>query len=104
MPKKDKETNKLASVSVISPPIPAKSFKKVVEISRFFKKKIDNKGKKSYAQVLSFNFNTTRETLKIKKVFPNLQNKKIKNIQKIISGENKPKPKLNITTKGLLRK
>jgi len=45
MPKKDKETDKLASVSVISSPILAKSSKKVIEISRFFKKKIDNKGK-----------------------------------------------------------
>ena len=49
MSKKDRETDKLASVSVISPPILAKSSKKVIEISRFFKKKIDNKGKKSYA-------------------------------------------------------
>ena len=33
--------------------------------------------------------------------FPNLQNKKIEVIQKIISGQNKPKSKINITTKGL---
>jgi len=48
--------------------------------------------------------NITRETLKIKETFPNLQNKKIKNIQKIIRDENKPKPKFNMTTKGLSRK
>jgi len=45
MPKKGKETDKLASVSVITPPISAKSPKEVVKISRFFKKKIDNKEK-----------------------------------------------------------
>jgi len=52
----------------------------------------------------STNTNIARETLKIKEAFPNLQNKKIKNIQKIISGENNPKLKLNMTTKGSSRK
>jgi len=42
--------------------------------------------------------------LKIKEVFSNLQNKKIKNIQKIIRSEDKPKPKFNMTMKGLSRK
>ena len=37
-------------------------------------------------------------------MFSNLQNKKIKNIQKVISEENKLKLKLNMTIKGLLRK
>jgi len=41
-----------------------------------------------------------REILKIKKAFPNLQNKKIELIQKIISGKGKPKPCINMTTKG----
>jgi len=36
--------------------------------------------------------------LKIKEAFPNLQNKKIEVVQKIISGQNKPKLKINITT------
>jgi len=40
-----------------------------------------------------------RETFKIKEMFLNLQNKKIENIQKIISSKTKSKPKLNITTK-----
>ena len=52
-----------------------------------------------YAQASSANTNTARETLKIKEVFPNLQNKKIENIQKIISDGGKTKPQLNITTK-----
>ena len=42
--------------------------------------------------------------LKIKKAFPNLKNQKIENIQKIISTENKAKPKISITIKDLLRK
>ena len=41
-------------------------------------------------------------TLKIKKAFLNLPNKKIDTIQKVVNGINdKPKPRLNITTKGL---
>lgn len=46
----------------------------------------------------SANTNTARE---IKEAFSNLQ---IENIQKIISGESKPKLKLNMTTKGPSRK
>jgi len=42
--------------------------------------------------------------LKIKEAFPSLQNKKIKLIQKIISGEGKLKPCINITIKGPSRK
>ena len=42
--------------------------------------------------------------MKIKKVFSNLQNKKIENIQKIIRSEDKPKPKFNMTMKRLSRK
>jgi len=71
---------------------------------KYFKKTLDNKGKKLYTQVSSTNTNTARETLKIKKVFPSLQNKKIENIQKIISDESKPKLKLNMTTKRPSRK
>ena len=56
-----------------------------------------------YAQVLQ-SVNNTREVLKIKKAFLNLKAKKIKNIQKIIKGNSKPKPKLNMTTKGPSRK
>ena len=43
--------------------------------------------------------NIAREILKIKKAFPNLQNKKIELIQKIISGKSKPKPYINMTIK-----
>ena len=95
--------DKPASISTLPSLILAKFPKKVVEILKFFKKNPNNK-EKLYAQVLSTNSNTTRETLKIKKAFPNLYNKKIENIQKIISGKSKPKPRLNITIKGLSRK
>ena len=91
-PKKGKDIDKPAAVFVLSPSILAKFSKEVVKISKFFKKNLDNKGKKSYVQVSFANTNTARETLKIKEVFPNLQNKKIENIQKIISGDSKTKP------------
>jgi len=97
--------NKPAFISRLSSPIPVKSPKEIDKISKYFKKNIEKKDqKKLYAQASSFSTNSTRETLKIKEAFPNLQNKKIENIQKIIRGENKPKPKFNMTTKELLRK
>jgi len=43
--------------------------------------------------------NIAKETLKIKKAFPSLQNKKIEQVQKIISSDSKPKPHINMTTK-----
>ena len=54
--------------------------------------------------MLSFSSNVVRETFKIKKMFPNLQNKKIENIQNIISSKTKSKLKLNMTTKEPSRK
>lgn len=98
---KSNNTDKAATVSTLLPPILAKSPKEVVEISKFFKKNSSTQEKKSYAQVLSQSINTARDTLRIKEAFLNLQNKKFKNIQKIISNENKPKPYLNMITKRL---
>jgi len=80
--KKGKNSIKLASISHLSHLIPAKSPKEVNEISKFFKKNTENKGEKSYAQTLSFSSNTARETLKIKEMFPKLQNKKSKTFRK----------------------
>ena len=107
-----KGKNKVNSpyVSVLPSPIPAKLPKKVNEISKFFKKNHSpNVNKKSYAQVSSNGSNSNgtnmaRETLKIKKAFPSLHNKKIKQIQKIISGITNLKPHINMTTKGPLHK
>ena len=96
--------DKSTSISKLPSQIPVKLPKKVNEISKFFKKNNDKKEqKKLYAQALT-SLNITREVLKIKEMFPNLQTKKIENIQKIISGKGKTKPRLNMTTKGLLRK
>jgi len=52
----------------------------------------------------SIPINNTRKVLKIKENFPNLQAKKIKNIQKIINNNGKIKLRLHMTTKELLRK
>jgi len=49
--------------------------------------------------------NITRERLKIKETFPNLPNKKIEEIQKVINSSNeKIKLKINMTIRGLSRK
>ena len=101
----EKNINKLASIIRIPPLIPAKSPKKVNEIVKYFKKNDQSKEKtRSHAQVISSLSNNTREVLKIKETFPNLQTNKIDNIQRIIKGDGKPKPKLNMTTKRLSRK
>ena len=102
--KGSKSDNKLATVSRLPLPIPAKLPKVVKNIAKFFKKNEKSKEKetprKSYTQA-SLLDNNTREVLKIKEAFSNLQEIKIENIQKIINGGNKPKPKLNMTTKRL---
>ena len=109
---KGKEVVKRTFVSAILPSIPAKSPKEVKEISKFFKKIEKPTMNKSYAQALSLKLksntvssNIAMNTLKIKKAFPNLPNKKIDTIQKVInSSSDKSKPRLNITTKGPLHK
>ena len=58
---------------------------------------------KLYTQALS-SLSNTKEILKIKEIFLNLQAKKIENIQKIINNDGKLKQKLNITMKSLSRK
>lgn len=102
---KAKESNISHSSYVLILPssILAKSAKEVNKISKYFKKQqFVNQGPKLYVQVSARQTNPTniaRETLKIKEAFPKLQNKKIEIVQKIINGQNKPKPKINITTK-----
>lgn len=51
-PKKGKNIDKLAAVSVLPPPILAKSPKEVVKISKIFKKNPDNKGKIVYLSII----------------------------------------------------
>ena len=100
--KSSKSFDILATINKISPFIPAKLPKEINKISKYFKKNQQSGRKKetnkSYAQT-STPANSTREALKIKETFPNLPTKKIKNIQKVINGRGKTKPKLHMTTK-----
>jgi len=103
--KSDKLTNKPISFVKLSLLIFAKTSKKVMEISKFFKKgtKLTEKKdtKKLYTQALS---PKTSKILKIKETFLKLPANKIDNIHKIIKSDSKSKPKLNIMTKGFSRK
>jgi len=109
---KGKEVVKPTFVSAILPPILAKSPKEVKKISKFFKKIEKPTMNKLYVQASSsklksntISSNIAMNTLKIKEAFLNLPNKKIDTIQKVVnSSSNKPKPKLNMTTKGPLYK
>jgi len=88
-------------------PISTNLPKEIKEISKYFKTTKQSKNTKShnisYAQVSKGN-NNTKDVLKIKEIFPNLQANKIENIQKIIRDDGKPKPKIIMTIKGLSRK
>jgi len=80
-----KSTNKPVSIKRMPPLIPAKSPKEIKEISKYFKttKQLNNIKSHNmlYAQA-SKGDNNTRDILKIKETFPNLQANKIENIQK----------------------
>ena len=106
---KGKDIPKPTFVSFIPSLILAKSPKEVKEISKFFNKIKKPTMKKLYVQVLTpkpyssnKSSNIAMNTLKIKKTFPNLPNKKIDSIHKVINSSNdKAKLRLNMTTKGL---
>ena len=81
-------------------------------ISKYFQNKkplIENKKKegsnptKSYAQASKLP-TTMSDTLKIKEAFPTLNTKKIDQVNNIIKGNPKLKPKIQMTTKGPSRK
>ena len=108
-----KDGDKPASINKLLPLILAKIPKKINEITKFFKKDSQSKEKtmnklkektKLYAQTLNSLINNTREVLKIKETFFNLQTNKIENIQKIIKENSKPRSKINIVMKEPLRK
>ena len=110
---KSKEIVKPTLISSISSPISAKLQKEVNELSKYFKKNTNSQQKKLYVNTTSLlkqpspvtPKNIVREILKIKKTFPNLPNKKIEEMQKVIIGsKDKVKLKINITTKGPSRK
>lgn len=101
--------SKLVPINIkrISPPIPTKSSKKVNQISKYFKNlkltPVVKSNPKSYAQA-SKPISHIEEVIKIKNTFPILSAKKINQIQNIIKGRPKPKPQIQMTTKGLFRK
>ena len=110
---KEKKIAKLTFMSFLPSSILAKSLKEINKLSKYFKKNINAPQKKLYVQASSSSkqtnsfstSNITMKTLKIKETFPNLLNKKIDLVQKIINSSNvKPKPKINMTTKGLSHK
>lgn len=104
---KDKEMVKATYISSLLSSILAKLPKEVNKILKFFKKNLNESQKKSYTQVSakSSTTNIVMEDLKIKETFSYLQNKKIDQVQKIISSDNnKPRPHINITTKDLSHK
>ena len=110
---KEKEIVKPTFISPLSSPILAKLQKEVNELLKYFKKNTNILQKKLYVQASlsskqsdsSSTINIAIETLKIKEAFPNLPNKKIELVQKVInSSKNKPKLKINMTTKGLLQR
>ena len=95
------------------PPLPVKSKREVNIISKYFQNKkpsaenknpVRNKNSTiSYAQATKPSANTS-EVLKIKETFPALNAKKIDQINNIVKGNSKPKPQIQMTTKGPSRK
>ena len=95
------------------PPLPAKSKKEINTISKYFhprktsssntvKPPRDQTGK-SYAQA-SKTSTSTSDVLKIKETFPALNANKIDQVNDIVHGQTKPKPRIRTTTKGPSRK
>ena len=110
---KEKDTAKPMFISLAPSPILAKTQKEVNENLKYFKKNSNPQQKKSYANATSLSTQqglpvlkkTVKETLKIKETFLNLSNNKIEQVQKVINGpNNKTKPKVAMTTKGLSQK
>ena len=67
------------------------------------KKKEGSNSTKSYTQA-SKSPATTSDVLKIKEAFPALNTKKIDQVNNIVKGNPKLKPKIQMTTKGLSKK
>jgi len=112
-----KDTPKSTPISINKapslPPLPAKSKKEINTISKYFHSKkssinsnvrsSNTQTGKSYAQA-SKTSATTSDILKIKEMFPILNANKINQINSIVHGQNKPKPRIKMTTKGPSRK
>ena len=63
----------------------------------------NNSSGKSYAQASKSSVNTS-EALKIKETLPSLNAQKIDQVNNIVNGQSKPKPRIKMTTKGPSRK
>jgi len=95
------------------PPLLTKSKKEINIISKYFQPKkstVENNAQdsnaktgKSYTQASKTSVNTS-EVLKIKEMFPSLNAKKIDQVNNIVNGQNKTKPRIKMTIKGLSRK
>ena len=105
--KKNETSNigKKAEITRVLPSIPPRPREEILKKSKFFKnkdknpvEKYNNKDRQSYTQV---SFPNVREILKIKENFPNISLKKVKEIHKTLNDPNKPKLRINMTTKGL---
>ena len=107
--KNNKEKNGLspANINRLPPPIPAKSPKEVNEILKFFKNNktvnLPTNKSKSYAQASKQN-TSTADVIKIKETFPSVGIKEINQINNIIKGPSKPKPRIQMITKDPSRK
>ena len=97
------------TIKKVSPPLslPAKSKNEVNTISKYFQNKKQlgepKKPATSYAQALKPSANTSK-IIKIKETFPSLNAKKIDQVNNIIKGNLKPKPRIQMMTKGPSRK
>ena len=113
--KKDIVKRAPVSINKVLLPLPllAKTRKEVNVISKYFHSKkptVENKDQdknnssdKSYTQASKPSINTS-EVLKIKETFPSLSAKKINQVNSIVNGQNEPKPRIKMTTKGPSKK
>ena len=109
MPSKKPSKIKQADISRISPPISSRPSKNIISKSKFYKNiqasnLTSSSHNWSYTQAYKSNIN---KIIKIKNTFSKLSPNKILDIYNIMSNSNnkdKDKLKLNMTTKGLLRK
>jgi len=113
--KKEIAKSVLVTINKVPPPPPllAKTRKEINVISKYFHSKksmVENKNQgninssgKSYAQASKMSINTL-EVLKIKETFPSLNAQKIDQVNNIVNGQSKPKPRIKMTTKEPSRK
>ena len=104
---KEKNGPSLANIKRLPPPISTKTPKEVNEISKFFKssKSVNSAANKfkSYTQASRQNVSIA-DVIKIKETFLSVGAKVIDQINNIIKRPSKPKPRIQMTTKGPSRK